>query len=161
MHVLLSEDEIAINNQNKFNNFENLKVKNQLVKMQSQYQDAKKTIKSQNLELEGLKSQIIELNETKNDSNFLETNTNLDYVITNKRVNLRDLPQIPSKVKYIYGGIVKSSVAVRRVSEVIESVATICFMPIESISSGLALVSYLNNTTGSLFPLEVVPATCT
>ena len=90
-----------IDNQNKFNNFENLKVKNQLVKIQSQYQVAKQTIKSQNLELEGLKSQIIELNETKNDSNFLETNTNLDYVITNKRVNLRDLPQIPSTVKYI------------------------------------------------------------
>ena len=90
-----------IDNQNKFNNFENLKLKNQLVKIQSQYQVAQKTIKSQNLELEGLRSQIIELNATKNDSNFLETNTNLDYVITNKRVNLRDLPQIPSTVKYI------------------------------------------------------------
>ena len=90
-----------IDNQNKFNNFENLKLKNQLVKIQSQYQVAQKTIKSQNLELEGLRSQIIELNATKNDSNFLETNTNLDYVITNRRVNLRDLPQIPSTVKYI------------------------------------------------------------
>jgi len=90
-----------IDNQNKFNNFANLKVKNKLVKIQSQYQVAKQTIKSQNLELEGLKNQIIELNETKNNSKFVETNIDLDYVITNKRVNLRDLPQIPSKVKYI------------------------------------------------------------
>lgn len=120
---------------------EQQKISKELVEAQLSFKEANLTITSQINEMDALKNKLVQLNSDINKQNITpqtidEKELSSNFVVTNKRVNLRATPNIPSKIKYI----IDSNKKLRLVNEGVDWVE----VSTESNVRGFIFKEYLN-----------------